>query len=465
MIFRLYPLPLDLTGTDNNNQVVREQHDLAKQFSLDYKIIVLDKGHFYKHSVTITDSFNRTLVAGEDYQTTMFNHDIFAQSGHEACAVIVVTNKDVRGLVYVTAQMVGDKYCKLGAQIAQQSLGVLNNTRKLKYRNIKELPDTFTLNGHMHPYYDLYGFMEKTLSVERIIEKYRQRLSKDYLLLYADFNKNLGGSNSELGELERVYGEHIARLDNPHQVVKKQVGLEFVVNGKIATVLEAQSLNKNLLNTYTTPLTAARALDSNFIIRVTQHVNDKSNPHKVTAGQLGAYTGLEISDLAYQYYNINETVGSSMNIGAHPGKTFESMYPEARAGLNAADINRGYLKMGNLTDDYPYEPSVLVPLADGLLGWRSITDIQSTLQPFNSPSHSMAWMGGVKFNDENDVNVSDILSYVNSLYADTARDFDEGSICLTGIIDRREFDWEEKKRLQITKSTVLVTSKNRSWSM
>lgn len=488
MIFRLYPLPLDLTGEMTHNRVVREYHDLAPQNGLDFKVIVLDKGVFYKDSLTITDMYENVLTPNDDYQLTMFNSEVFERSGLEACSVIVVTNPKYIGRVYVTAQMVGDSYCVLEKEIANQSLGILNNTRPLHYRNIRELPDTFRLSGHMHPYWDLYGFTEVTENVEKIVAKFRLKVDEDLTLLYEDFESLLTSGSGELGALDTIYNAHMANKNNPHRETSASVHLENVVDLPIATAAQYNS-NSKTNQQYATPYSTKKSLEHNFYKAVDQHTTNYNNPHKTTAAHLGTLDRNGINSLGALYYDKGSTVTYARKFGLDGGVTFQHLFDTIRTDLDANELKTGYLNVTNLPLAEPYEPSLLAPAAGGGFRWWSIEDIGKKLMPLEAPSHSLAWTGTVLFNKggtyippppepvegeepppppkpvvETALSTAPIIERAR-LYNNTALNYDEGSICLVPIEDNRTFIWRDKLRHQNTLSTVVVTSKNRSWQM
>lgn len=79
--------------------------------------------------------------------------------------------------------------------------------------------------------------------------------------------------------------DHIENTSNPHQVTKAQVGLGSVQNYGIASQAAAQSGTAN--NLYMTPLRVAEAITSQAGAAVSDHVDNTSNPHQVTAAQVG----------------------------------------------------------------------------------------------------------------------------------------------------------------------------------
>ena len=82
-----------------------------------------------------------------------------------------------------------------------------------------------------------------------------------------------------------VIQAHINDKSNPHATTKAQVGLGSVENYGVATQLDAESGTSNVL--YMTPLRTAQAISKQALIPLNAHIANNSNPHGVTAAQVG----------------------------------------------------------------------------------------------------------------------------------------------------------------------------------
>lgn len=85
---------------------------------------------------------------------------------------------------------------------------------------------------------------------------------------------------------------HVSDKNNPHGVTKTQVGLGNVRNYAIATKAQAEAGTDNA--TYMTPLRVKEAIMALGSASMEAHINDKNNPHGVTADQVGAPTKQEL---------------------------------------------------------------------------------------------------------------------------------------------------------------------------
>lgn len=101
-------------------------------------------------------------------------------------------------------------------------------------------------------------------------------------------------ANNAINTVTTNLNTHINNKSNPHEVTASQVGLGSVVNGGMASDTEVSA--GTATNRYINPANLKTVLD---VIRssVTNHTNNKSNPHEVTAAQTGAYTTGQVDDL------------------------------------------------------------------------------------------------------------------------------------------------------------------------
>ena len=92
-----------------------------------------------------------------------------------------------------------------------------------------------------------------------------------------------------------TFNMHRQDFNNPHQTTKTQVGLGNVPNYPIATEAQAQDATDNA--TFMTPYLTRKTIAA-LVGEVTGgHTSDYSNPHRVTAAQVGAYSKTESDTL------------------------------------------------------------------------------------------------------------------------------------------------------------------------
>lgn len=78
---------------------------------------------------------------------------------------------------------------------------------------------------------------------------------------------------------------HIARTDNPHSVTKAQVGLGNVPNFTVADVVAARAGTDNTM--FMTPYMTREAINTIALNGVSDHIDNTNNPHNTTKAQVG----------------------------------------------------------------------------------------------------------------------------------------------------------------------------------
>lgn len=86
---------------------------------------------------------------------------------------------------------------------------------------------------------------------------------------------NVEDSNGNFDKID----EFASRTDNPHSVTKAQVGLGNVDN--------TSDKNKPISDAQATAIAEAKSVGTNAQANINGHINNKSNPHNITAEQLG----------------------------------------------------------------------------------------------------------------------------------------------------------------------------------
>lgn len=373
MIPVLQALPFDKTGKNPNNRTKGEIHDLTPQFDLPYRIVVMEKGYFYTNDLFIMDNRGRVLKEDIDYQCLLMEADIAGKYGNTACAIIVITNPVVSNVVYVEAQMVGGQYCSLNTAILEQAANVIRGAnRKVLWRNIKNKPNTFKPSGHLHALWELFGFTPQTAIIHRMTTAMDKSSSNIFDGLYEEFTNKLNAIKDDLQTIEDRLTTHIQDLSNPHRLTAIQVELDYVYNAPPATFDQAQQGSGTLMNTYATALRAAQSVAVNFTPSLQGHIDDLNNPHEDTAAKLGTMTTIEMNQLANQYYNRGSTVDRSNGLG---GLTWDQYYTDVRSNIPAVNLVSGIMPWSLFAGSAPPAGYIAVPSANGTLTWRSIAEI------------------------------------------------------------------------------------------
>lgn len=106
--------------------------------------------------------------------------------------------------------------------------------------------------------------------------------------------------------------DHVQNFNNPHSTTKAQVGLGSVQNYGVATEAEARAATAN--DRYMTPLAVRYAINELVGDSSNAHVTDFSNPHRVTAAQVGTYSEIELDQLFLGKLGINDAAANSNRV-------------------------------------------------------------------------------------------------------------------------------------------------------
>lgn len=336
----LHDLPYDDTGKDPSNRTKREFHDLSLQQDLPFRTFAMDKGYFYPDDMMIVDERGYELIPDIDYQCTCVHPEIIQDTGLTATALIVIKNPRVHPKVYVDANMVGGVYRNMAYSIVELARGLLNNTRKVHYVNILNRPDAFRVNGHMHALWDLYGFTPRTAQLIRMTKSIVARSENSFDDVLEDFKMALKIVSDRKDQGDKLVTDHINNKNDPHRVRAVQIGLDQVANLPVATEAEARQANSTVRYAYATPWSVRLAIESNFTPIFANHVNNTNNPHQLNAGQLLAYTIQETQMLLNNYYDRGTTVNYA---ATWLDQTWASMYANIRLNNDVGNITSGVL--------------------------------------------------------------------------------------------------------------------------
>lgn len=337
MIPLLHKFPVDWTGESLHNRTKSEVHDMDKIYNLAFRCVVLDHGYFYTDKLVIIDEQGKELRPDLDFQLISFNDEVFSKTGKVACAVIVIVNPKISSKIYVDAQMVGGSFERVGKAIAQMSMGLLNNTRKVHWNNVTGKPDRFPAGGHTHPLWELYGFTPSVVQFKRMAEAAGKSTAKVLDGIYRDYDEQMTLLERDLSAIEQLLTTHIADLANPHDDTAFKIGLGDVLNAPTATETQARQPHGNLMSIYATPWSVGLAYDANFTPIVQAHITNKNNPHGLTAAQLSVYTVAEFNDRARLYVDLGATMEKS---ALAFGYTADTMQPVIQLNNDINNLNQ-----------------------------------------------------------------------------------------------------------------------------
>lgn len=320
--------PFDPTGTLISNKIAGEQQIITAENFRDYHFIVPKLAPYFYDTLVMTyrDQNNNVipLVEGIDWYAT---HWFISAS--RACAKpiygsITFLNTSLAGVVTLSYQTLGGDWNIDEALMEQILNDRLHNPRITSWDEVSEMPYAFPPIDHDWDLVDMVGMSEVVDALADI----RQAI----------IDAATGGGSSDLQA-------HLADFANPHRVTAAQAGLGNVSNFAIAT--DAQSVGT--LNTaYMTPRGVDLAIGTKATIPLNTHINDESNPHNVTAAQVGTYTSDEIDTALAGKLGENDAAGNSAKL---ENLTVAELTAQILEGTAANSIQFGGKSYAEATDD------------------------------------------------------------------------------------------------------------------
>lgn len=312
MAFKKIKYPLDTTGSSPENFVEGEPHlvprDKSRAFATAY-------GPYYTDSLVVRVSGStEPLVIGRDYKPIEHYQDATVELGQSVSCGVLITNRSIGSDLVIDYQVVGGPF-SLSSEAIQHNLDTIEaDTGKVKWSDIMGKPVRFPPAPHRHDAEDLYGMeyvvdaleqlrlsiLQGDIASHELIYDYIDRLKN---LIYIDLDKmhdrldvvetNIADILKRIDnivlvlipELEGKITKHLNDFSNPHQVTKGQVGLSEVANYPPST--NNQALDENNSSSYITPTTMWYVLKQKVLSVLDAHIKDKNNPHQTTKAQVG----------------------------------------------------------------------------------------------------------------------------------------------------------------------------------
>lgn len=136
---------------------------------------------------------------------------------------------------------------------------------------------------------------------------------------------------------------HINNSNNPHSTTKAQVGLGSVQNYGIASEPEARAATSNVK--YMTPLAVRHAINELVGDSSNAHVTDYTNPHRVTAAQVGTYGEQEIDQLLADKLDFEDTAANAARVYGLSQPELQSWIGTISAGNSFKFDNKTYVEV------------------------------------------------------------------------------------------------------------------------
>jgi hypothetical protein len=283
--------PLDLTGLATSNLISGELHTVSVGSQ---PAFVLNYGPFYTTGLVLTRMDTGAVLrpssigsTNGQYVATQLLVDMSLRTGLDICSVIVLTDTTLPPdlQVSVTYQVLGGPY-SASVDAIQQLIDALDlGNQPVNWGDILGKPVLFPPAPHLHDLGDIYGFEYLVAALERIVQAIYIGDDAQLTAIYAYIDNQIAGLQSSIAANSAALTAHLANYSNPHRVTATQVGLGNVQNYPIASTADAEAGTSNV--EYMTPALTAAAITSQIGNAFNAHIVNYNNPHQVTAAQVG----------------------------------------------------------------------------------------------------------------------------------------------------------------------------------
>lgn len=178
--------PEDLSGTNQNNLVQGEVHQMVRR---KVRAIAPVHGGFFTESLRIVDTATqKVLDINKQFVATEMLEDPTELSGKEVCSLILITDTNVHDEVTIQYQAAGGPWCNYAKAIEQLVTALMLDERPVSKNDIVDWPSEFKPSHHLHDVGDTYGWEFIYNALERVNSsmKLRDAAKLDSLYAYID---------------------------------------------------------------------------------------------------------------------------------------------------------------------------------------------------------------------------------------------------------------------------------------
>ena len=262
-------------------------------------------GTYVADSLVLYDVQNLRPLTRSEYKLFLLNREASKYIGKDAYYLVVITSKAVGSVVDISYQAVGGEHTSYRHAIALLSDTALIDERPVMWEDIDGKPSAFKPSKHMHDVGDIYGMHYTTHLVDQLTELTKLRDVMSHDPIYQFMDNQYGDFKTEMDQLMLVLNQHINNTSDPHRVTPTQLNA-YVYS-------EFDALLAQLKNSYDLVVSAESS-------RANYHITNYNNPHQLTAGKIGAYTAAEMEALL-QNVMANLPPGNDGKYEYRPGTT------------------------------------------------------------------------------------------------------------------------------------------------
>jgi hypothetical protein len=249
------------------------------------RAFVPNYGPFYTRSLVVRRaSTNQILSRDTHYVAAQLFVEATLRSGQEVCSVIVIKDDSIGSDFVIDYQVVGGDYSTSVDAIVQMINALDLDHRSVEWAKIIGKPEKFQPAPHLHDVGDTYGWEYVVAELEAIRQAILVGDEASHREIYQYVDHQDGLITTDLSALRAEYDAHAADQTNPHNVTATQVGLGNVPNLPMATTQQAQDGASNQF--FMSPVRVKEAIATFAGNDLRDHIANKNNPHSVTKDQV-----------------------------------------------------------------------------------------------------------------------------------------------------------------------------------
>lgn len=242
-------------------------------------------GPFYTESMIITNvATGQPLVPVDDYVLVQPFAQAALRTGKDVQCIVWLLT-DTPITVSMTYQVVGGEYSFNIGALQDLINQIENDDRPVAWGDVIGRPTAYPPAPHIHDIGDTYGWEYVVYELEGIRNAILVGDEASHDELRQQMQSIKADLEAAIGAVSDRLDDHVNDFSNPHKVTKAQVGLDLVQNYGIATTAEANA--GSATNKYMTPALTWAAATTVTNSLLNPHLNDFNNPHQVTKAQVG----------------------------------------------------------------------------------------------------------------------------------------------------------------------------------
>lgn len=258
-----------------------------------FRAIATNYGGFFAESLKVyDDASGQELRPDQFYAAEMYQVPTHLYS-KKICAVVIVTDPSLSPQLSVTYQAVGDVWSTSQQAIVDQLERLQLDNRPVAWGDIINKPSGFTPSAHLHDAGDIYGFEYVVFALDRIRDAIALGDAASHDAIYRYVDHQDGVLKDLIDQNAGNFRNHVADFNNPHRLTAGQINA-FTKPETTALVSSSLAALSASLNARVDSEVLTLNQSINTVNgRLSTHMSDNNNPHHLTPGQIGVWTAVE----------------------------------------------------------------------------------------------------------------------------------------------------------------------------